>query len=110
MMGRRAASQLYCFASERPRSRGIHVPGVYEIGVCSKSGDKKGSEALRTLVLSVSALHFFVLAFLYLSLKNTGSLRFVESCDFQYLGRVEPRVGAPAHDSDALAHPARNNG
>jgi hypothetical protein len=48
-----------------------------------------------------------VLALLYLSLKDTSSLRFVESCDFQDLGRVEPRVGAPTHDSDALAHPAR---
>ena len=26
MMGRRADSQLYCFARVRPRSRGIHVP------------------------------------------------------------------------------------
>lgn len=48
-----------------------------------------------------------MLAFLDFSLEHAGSLRFVESCDFQDLSRVEPRVSAPAHDSDALAHPGR---
>jgi len=59
------------------------------------------------LVLSVPALDLFMLPLLYLSFKDASSLRFVESCDLEDLGRVEPRVGAPAHDSDALAHPGR---
>jgi hypothetical protein len=62
---------------------------------------------LPTLVLSIPTLNLFMFALLYFSLEHTSSLRFVESCDFQDLSRVQPRVSAPAHDSNALAHPGR---
>jgi hypothetical protein len=62
---------------------------------------------LPTLVFSIPTLNLFVLALLDFSLEHAGSLRFVKSCDFQDLSRVEPRVSAPAHDSNALAHPRR---
>jgi hypothetical protein len=59
------------------------------------------------LVFPISALDLLVLALLHLSLEDASTLWFVEARDFEDLGRVQPRVVAPPHDRDALAHPER---
>jgi len=76
MMGRRRFSQLYCFASCRPRSRGIHVPwrGINKCGGCLPLG--------RTLVFPIAALDFLVFTFLDFTFENPGTLWFVEASDF----------------------------
>lgn len=48
-----------------------------------------------------------MLPLLHLSLEDSGALWFIETCDFEYLRRVEPRIRAPPHDGDTLAHPER---
>jgi hypothetical protein len=50
------------------------------------------------LVLSVAALHFFVYAFLDFALEDSGPGRLVEVGDFEDVGRIDPVVGAAAHD------------
>jgi hypothetical protein len=47
-----------------------------------------------------------VLALLDLALENARPLRLVEAGDLEDLSRIEPAVGAAAHDGDALRHPA----
>ena len=46
----------------------------------------------RTLIFPISTLNLFVLAFLHFTFKYASPLGFVETSDFQDLGRVEPRV------------------
>lgn len=103
MMGVRATSQLYCRASSSPRSMGIHVP-VCESAYEEAQGAGRRKRAL-TLVLSIATLHLLVLALLNLALKDAGSLRLVKTRNLQDLGRIQPRVGPPPHNSDPLAHP-----
>jgi hypothetical protein len=61
----------------------------------------------RTLVFAVPTLDLLVLALLHLSLEHARTLRLVEAGDLEYLGRVQPRVRAAAHDRDTLAYPMR---
>ena len=56
-----------------------------------------------TLVLSVSALYFFVRVLLHFALEDAGALWLVKACDLEDLGRVEPGVCLPAHDCYAVA-------
>lgn len=56
-----------------------------------------------TLVLSVSALNFFVRVLLYFTFEDASALRLVKACDLEDLGRVEPGVCFAAHDCDAVA-------
>ena len=80
MMGRRRFSQLYCFASCRPRSSGIHVPreGSFRKGV-----EGVGKSAIgHTLVFPIAALDFLVFTFLDFTFENPGTLWFVEASDF----------------------------
>jgi hypothetical protein len=46
----------------------------------------------RTLIFPVSTLNLLVFTFLHLAFEHASALRFVKTCDFQDLGRVEPRV------------------
>lgn len=46
-------------------------------------------------------------AFLDFAFQYACTLRFVKTCDFQYLRRVQPRIGAPPHHRDTFAHPTR---
>jgi len=55
-----------------------------------------------SLVLSVSALHLLVHAFLHFALEDTGSGRLVIFGDLQDVGSVDPVVGAASHDMVAV--------
>jgi len=46
-------------------------------------------------------------ALLNFAFQNASTLRLVKSCDFEYLRRVEPGIGASSHYRDPLAHPPR---
>ena len=81
MMGRRRFSQLYCFASCRPRSSGIHVPR--EGSMRKKVWSVLESQPFgRTLVFPIAALDFLVFTFLNFTFENPGTLWFVEASDF----------------------------
>lgn len=43
--------------------------------------------------------------FLNFALEDTSALWLIETSDLENLRRVEPRVGTPSHNCDALAHP-----
>ena len=58
-----------------------------------------------TLVLPIPSLNLFVLSLLDLAFQNPGSLGLIKIRDFEYLGRVKPRIRATAHDCYAVAHP-----
>lgn len=73
----------------------------------SQSKDKI-LEKVRTLVFPITSLDLLVLALLHLALEDASTLGFVEACDFEDLGRVQPRVVAPSHNCDSLAHPEGN--
>lgn len=60
---------------------------------------------LRTLVLSVTTLNFFMRALLHFTFQDPGSLWFVKTRHFEYLGRVEPRIFTSPHDGNSFAHP-----
>ncbi len=54
------------------------------------------------LVFAVSTLNLFVNALLDLAFKNTRTLRFVETDDFEDLSSIEPAVGTSPHDGDIV--------
>lgn len=58
----------------------------------------KRSRWRRTLVFSVTALDFFVLVFLYLSLEDSSSGRFVEAGGLENVGSVDPVIVTASHD------------
>lgn len=51
-----------------------------------------------TLVFAISTLHLLVHALLHLALQDTRARRLVVVGDFEDVRRVDPVVGAPAHD------------
>jgi len=61
----------------------------------------------RTLVFSIPSLNLFVFTLLHFAFKDTSTLRLVKSGHFEYLRRVQPRIRAPPHHRDPLAHPLR---
>jgi hypothetical protein len=50
-----------------------------------------------TLILSVSALDFFVGPFLDFSFEDAGALRLIKVGDLEYLSGIHPRIGLAAH-------------
>lgn len=50
------------------------------------------------LIFPISALNLLMHTFLNLTFQNSGSSRFVEACDFQDVGGIDPVVGSPSHD------------
>lgn len=55
-------------------------------------------KSLRTLIFSIPSLHLLVDAFLHFSLENSCPRRLVIVGHFQDVGRIDPVVGAAAHD------------
>jgi len=54
-------------------------------------------ECVRTLIFSVSTLHFLMNTLLHLALKDAGPARLVVVCDLQDVGSVDPVVGSASH-------------
>lgn len=61
----------------------------------------------QTLIFSITALNLLVFPFLYISLQDPCSLRFVKSSDFQNLRGIKPTVGLAPHYGNPFYHPVQ---